>query len=161
MFVDFSSTFSTIQPNLMIQRSCRMNVSYACILCIHDFLTNRTQYVKIGETTSKAAVTNTGAPQGCVGSPILFAIYTSDCKSIGEESADALVKYTDDKYLAGFIHDDVDSTYRDEVEKVVTWCSNNYLDLNSRKTKELITDFRKCSQSRQPLILHGETVQQV
>lgn len=35
------------------------------------------------------------------------------------------------------------SAYKEEVQKLTEWCTENNLTLNTKKTKELITDFRK------------------
>ena len=44
-----------------------------------DFLLNRSQIVKIGQNYSKSLVTNTGSPQGCTLSPVLYFLITHDC----------------------------------------------------------------------------------
>jgi len=35
------------------------------------------------------------------------------------------------------------AAYREEVQHLVAWCADNNLALNTKKTKELIVDFRK------------------
>jgi hypothetical protein len=48
------------------------------VLCnwIQDFLTGRTQAASIGNRTSSTLILNTGAPQGCVLSPLLYSLFT-------------------------------------------------------------------------------------
>ena len=161
LFVDFSSAFNTIQPHLMMQKLREMNVSSALILWVHDFLTNRQQYVKIGDTLSTVAITNTGAPQGCVSSPILFSIYTANCKPIGKTSHDILVKYADDKCLLGLINNNDYMKFEQEVQALAAWCEENYLDLNTKKTKELVIDFRKNARTPNALKINGGNVELV
>ena len=50
-----------------------------------DYLTNRLQYVRLNGLLSSAIRTNTGAPQGTVLAPFLFAMYTADCRSTDEQ----------------------------------------------------------------------------
>ncbi|KAI3354821.1 hypothetical protein L3Q82_004625 [Scortum barcoo] len=61
---------------------------------IRDFLTNRPQVVRIGDNTSSTLVLSTGTPQGCVLSPALFTLFTSDCSAI--HSTNTIVKFADD-----------------------------------------------------------------
>ena len=99
LFVDFSSAFNTIQPHLMMEKLASMNVNSKLILWINEFLTNQFQYVKISDFTSDVIATNSGAPQGCVLSPLLFTLYTSDCSCASNSCQ--LIKYTDDTALIG------------------------------------------------------------
>ena len=43
------------------------------------FLTGRPQVVKVGNDISSSLIINTGAPQGCVLSPLLYTLFTHDC----------------------------------------------------------------------------------
>ena len=48
-----------------------------------------------------------------------------------------------------------------EVSKFVTWCDSNYLNLNVRKTKEMIFDFRKNITVIPPVQINSEQVEKV
>uniref|UniRef100_A0AAV2JRZ0 Alkylated DNA repair protein AlkB homologue 8 N-terminal domain-containing protein n=1 Tax=Knipowitschia caucasica TaxID=637954 RepID=A0AAV2JRZ0_KNICA len=45
--------------------------------------------------------------------------------------------------LIGLISNNDESSYRREVDRLVSWCSGNNLELNAQKTVEMIVDFRK------------------
>ena len=47
--------------------------------------------------TQKVVISNSGAPQGCVLSPILFTLYISDCRCQATNSQ--LFKYANDTAL--------------------------------------------------------------
>lgn len=76
-----------------------MNVNRNLILWILDYLVNRTQLVSISNISSDVLATNTGAPQGCVLSPVLFTIYTNGCQS--NDRNIMVMKYSDDNALVG------------------------------------------------------------
>lgn len=154
LFVDFSSAFNTIQPHILMQKLNVMNVNSKLILWIHDFLTCRPQYVKVANYSSNTIITNTGAPQGCVLSPILFTLYTSDCRTSDVNSK--LFKYADDTALVSLCVND-DNMYREEARNFTTWCEVNYLTLNVKKTKEMIIDYSK-SACHLPLCIKNEQV---
>ena len=158
LYVDFSSAFNTIQPHIMMQKLINMKVNPRLILWINEFLTARPQFVKIGSSSSNTIVTNTGAPQGCVLSPVLFTLYTSDCKC--NDVTCQLFKYADDTALVAKCTND-DAKYRENVKLFTDWCRNNYLELNVTKTKEMVVDFRTTSYVHEPLVINDEIVETV
>ena len=138
-FVDFSSAFNTIQPHILASKLVNLNLNKKLILWIIDFLTHRCQYVKLNNVQSKIIYTNTGAPQGCVISPLLFTIYTNDC--FKNDDYVKLLKFADDSTIQGLITDS-DELYRNYVDCFTNWCDQHFLLLNVNKTKEMIFDFR-------------------
>ncbi len=73
LFVDYSSAFNTIVPATLVAKLQTLGQLCSWIL---DFLTGRSQVVRMGNNTSSPLVLNTGAPQGCVLSPLLYSLYT-------------------------------------------------------------------------------------
>ncbi|KAI3366432.1 hypothetical protein L3Q82_000575 [Scortum barcoo] len=54
-----------------------------------------------GDNTSSTLVLSTGTPQGCVLSPALFTLFTSDCSAI--HSTNTILKFADDTTIVGLI----------------------------------------------------------
>ncbi len=137
LFVDFSSAYNTIIPNLLLPKLTQLSVPISICQCINSFLTDRQHLVRLGKYTSSTRTISTGAPQGCVLSPLLFSLYTNDCTS--KDPSVKLRKFADDTTPIGLIQDSDD---KQEVKELAVWCSLNNLELNTLKTMEMIVDFR-------------------
>ncbi len=81
LFVDFSSAFNTIIPHLLLPKLLQLSMPTSICQWITSFLTDRQQLLMLGKYTSSIRTISTGAPQGCVLSPLLFSLYTSNCTS--------------------------------------------------------------------------------
>jgi hypothetical protein len=106
-----------------------------------DFLTDRPQVVKVGINISTSLTLNTGAPQRCVLSPLLYSLFTHDC--VAMHNSNSIIKFAYDKRAVGLINNKDEKAYREEVRALGVWCQENNLTLNVNKTKEMMVDFRK------------------
>ncbi len=121
LFVDFSLAFNTIIPNLHLPKLTQLSVPTSVCQWITSFLTGGQQLVKLRKFSSSIRTISTGAPQGCVLSPLLFSLYTNDCTS--KDPSVKLLKFADDTTLIGLIQDGDESAYRQEVKELAVWCS--------------------------------------
>jgi len=114
-------------------RNLELNTS----LCnwILDFLTGRPQVVRMGSLISSVLTLSTGAPQGCVLSPLLYALYTHDC--VATHGSNTILTFADDTTILGLITNNDETAYTEEVRDLATWCQGNSLSLNVYKTKEM------------------------
>lgn len=159
LFIDFSSAFNTIQPHILLRKLYNMGVNSYLIKWIYSYLTERPQFVRFNGIRSDVIVTNTGAPQGCVLSPILFTLYTNDCVSSSEGCT--ILKYADDTVIIGNISENNEAFYFQQVSSFVNWCEENFLHLNVKKTMEMCLDFRKDRNEFNPLSIKNENVKVV
>ncbi len=141
LFVYFSSAFNTIIPDTLQNKLTQLSVPTSICQWITSFLTDRQQLVRLGKFSSSTRTISTGAPQGCVLSPLFFSLYTNDCTS--KDPSVKLLKFADDTTLISLIQDGDESAYRQEVEQLAVWCSLNNPELNTLKTVEMIVDFRR------------------
>ena len=159
-FADFSSAFNTMQVHVLIEKLKQFRVKPALILWIKDFLMNRKQRVKVKNALSDTITINTGSPQGCVLSALLFIIYTNDCKAEGQGVS--ILKYADDTVILGLVKNEDEIVYRQNIQMFERWCDTNFLFLNSSKTKEIVFDFRRSRKTPiEPLSIKGSEIEMV
>ena len=84
--------------------------------------------VRVGTNTTATQILNTGAPQECVLSPLLYSLFTHDC--VARYDSNIIIKFAD-----GLITDHDETAYREEVRDLAGWCQNNNLSLNVTKRK--------------------------
>ncbi|KAK3573704.1 hypothetical protein QTP86_032060, partial [Hemibagrus guttatus] len=111
MFIDFSSAFNTIIPQHLIEKLSLLGLNTSLCNWILDFLTGRPQLVWIGNSFSSTTTLSTGAPQGCVLSPLLYTLLTHDCAAM--HSSNYIVKFADDTTVVGLISKNDESAYRE------------------------------------------------
>ncbi len=156
LFVDLSSAFNTIIPDTLQNKLTQLSVPTSICQWITSFLTDRQQAVKLGKFSSGTRTISTGAPQGCVLSPLLFSLYTNDCTS--KDPSVKLLKFADDTTLIGLIQDSDESAYRQEVKELAVWCSLNNLELNTLKTCGDYRGLQEKPPALPPLTIMNSTV---
>ena len=70
-----------------------------------------------------------------------YSLYTNDCTSKYENCS--MLKYADDTVITGNIANNNETLHMLEVKEFVNWCDVYYLNLNVKKTMEMLVDFRK------------------
>ncbi len=141
LFVDFRSAFNTIIPSLLQPKLTELSVPTSVCQWITSFLTDRQQLVRLRKFSSSTHTISTGAPQGCVLSPLLFSLYNERLHI--QRPSVKLLKFADDTTVIGLIQDGDESAYRQEVKELAVWCSLYNLELNTLKTVEMTVDFRR------------------
>ena len=87
----------------------------------------------------------------------LYSNFTYDCASCHKSTQ--ILKFADDTTVLGLITNSDESECRDQVNKLINWCGENYLELNASKTKEMIVDFRRKKSPVSPLLIDCKTVE--
>ena len=97
LLLDLSAAFDTIDHSILLNRlSQRCGNKGTCLEWFKSYLSNRTQVVKINDTTSDSIDVKFGVPQGSVLGLILFTLYTAPLGEIIEECGLKRQTYADD-----------------------------------------------------------------
>ena len=99
-----------------------------------------------------------GSPQGCVLSPLLFILYTDDCRTTQPNSH--LVNYADDTVLLSLLSGP-SQQHGPALQEFLDWCDSSCLELNTSKTKYMVVTLSNKQRASVTTTIHGEPVELV
>ena len=159
LFIDFSSAFNTIQPHILAQKLIDdFKLDLNLVGWILDFLTDRSQCVRVNETLSSRMSSSTGSPQGCCLSSLLYILYTNDCRS--NHLNRHIIKFADDSVIVSLLEED-EVQHGPVVDDFISWCDKSFLQLNVSKTKDMVISFRRTPPSPAPTLIKGTEIEVV
>jgi len=98
--LDLSAAFDTIDHSTLLSRlETSFGVSGSALSWLSTYLSNRTQTVRIGQSSSSINNLVSGVPQGSVLGPVLFSIYISPIGQIVSGLGISHQQYADDTQL--------------------------------------------------------------
>ena len=132
IYLDFSKAFHKVDHNLLNHRLLEANIKGKVGLWLSDFLSNRKQKVKVGESLSEEVDVTSGVPEGTPLGPILFLLLINN---IDEEVDEAKVSlFADDTRIMKSIEKEEDSeTLQQELNKLYVWQKKSNMVFNEDK----------------------------
>ena len=138
IYLDFSKAFDTVCHEILLKKIEHMGFRGPILAWITSYLTNRKQFVTIGDASSTLLDISMGVPQGSTLGPLLFILYINDMS----ESLSRLkvIHFADDStlHLAMIKNENIAPTVNTELAVINTWLISNKLYLNIDKTKYMI-----------------------
>ena len=143
IFIDLKKAFDTINHNILINKLERYGIRGLVLHWVRSYLSNRKQFVKLGDYCSSCLDIVCGVPQGSVLGPKLFILYINDICKVSKLLK--LVLFADDTniFCSG---DDLAELLKDLTEEIIklkNWFDYNKLSLNLAKTKIMLFGYGK------------------
>ena len=103
-----------------------------------DYLNNRQQYVKIGNTESDYLTMTCGVPQGSTLGPLLFILYINDMPNCSNKLSFRIFADDSNVFYSSTSIDDVERVMNEELNHIFQYCDANKLSVNINKTNFMV-----------------------
>ena len=138
--LDFSKAFDLVDHTILLDKMSS-NLPHGFLMWVKSYLSNRSFRVKIQGNFSKERVIQSGVPQGSVLGPALFSILVGDLTS--NRYGNAFVQYADDVNIVIPLEtkeeNEIKQKLDDQMNEIEDWCTKNKQNLNTAKTKVMVT----------------------
>ena len=140
-----SKAFDSVNHHILLSKLQDVGVSLSCLQWFCSYLSNRYQVVRINSTVSSPRPVTCGVPQGSILGPLLFNIYVNDAPTIPQKCSSQ--SFVDDTklYLSFKLKDQSQAIteINQDLTRFRNWCFNNYLLLNTGKSKLMVFGSRQ------------------
>ena len=135
LLLDFSKAFDTVSHDILLTKLYHYGVRGTPLNWFKNYLVNRTQFGKIGDTKSSYETILCGVPQGSTLGPLLFLLYINDLPNCSKKLSfrifadDTNMFYTSDRKVQH-----LETVMNEEFKLVFKYCTTNELSINLAKT---------------------------
>ena len=160
IYIDLSKAFDTLNHSILLEKLEYYGIADNSLSLLHNYLTDRCQYVEYNGHRSNTLPISTGVPQGSVLGPLLFLIYINDLPMVSDIFN--MMMYADDTTIYCNIDQNVsDEVINMELSKVSQWLAANKLSLNVAKTKFMVFHMHQKAVTYPDLYLNGNKIERV
>ena len=155
LLLDLKAAFDTVNHSMLITRLApRFGIGGKALAWFKSYLSSRSQFVRIDDSTSKSYDLLCGVPQGSILGPLLYSLYTAPLADIARRHNLDFHFYADDSQL--YVVFDPSCAWDTETAKckieacvleMYSWLLSNRLMLSKDKTKLAIISSRFRSRS--------------
>ena len=160
IYIDLSKAFDTLNHSILLEKLEYYGIADNSLSLLHNYLTDRCQYVEYNGHRSNTLPISTGVPQGSVLGPLLFLIYINDLPMVSDIFN--MMMYADDTTIYCNIDQNVsDEVINMELSKVSQWLAANKLSLNVANTKFMVFHMHQKAVTYPDLYLNGNKIERV
>lgn len=133
-YADIAKAFDAVIAFLLIKMCSKFPVANELLRWLVDYLKNRKQYVKIGQSLSELFDVTSGVGQGTILGPLLFLMFFNDSDHILPDIN--YYNFADDKKISNLVKSESDAMkLQSAINIFFNWCSENKLNVNKSKCK--------------------------
>ena len=156
LFLDYKKAFDHVDHTILVQKIIKYGVPPFLTRWIASFLSRRKQRVKIGGILSEWGDLVGSVPQGSSLGPLLYIIHINDLRPQCKH-----VKYMDDTTLKESFKKENDSKMQQYLNYTLAWSKDNKCNINAKKTKDMVSSFRKVELDIPPLMIRDQPIERV
>ena len=127
VYIDLSKAFHCLDHNILLSKLKFYGLNDNAIRLLKNYLSDRDQYVQLGNTKSQLHGISRGIPQGSVMGPLLFNIVINDLNAATKKFD--LILYSDDTTLISTLETfgntnrptEIENNISNEISKITTW----------------------------------------
>ena len=162
LFIDLKKAFDTIDHSILLEKLELLGIRGISKTIIESYLSNRRQYVTIGEHKSGLSSITTGVPQGSNLGPILFLLFINDICMLPLKGKLRLFADDTSVLYQGVSTEVVQDQIKHDILLLEDYFNVNLLSLNLRKTKYMLLHSpNRRLPPRVPLEVHGHAIEEV
>ena len=125
VFLDFAKAFDTVNHAILLKKLEKYGIRGILLKWFTNYLTNRQQYVSLGDSQSTKRTVICGVPQGSTLGPLLFLLYINDITYCSQKLSFRLFADDTNIFISSDNSKQLEKTINQELFKVKAWCDVN------------------------------------
>ena len=159
VYTDFTKAFDKVNHSRLIRKLKGHGINSNLVEWFTSYLSDRSQLVVIGRSSSNRILPTSGVPQGSILGPLLFVIFINDLLS--SLSAGSGLGFADDlKVFRPITNDNDCRLLQNDLLTIERWCESNDMYLNHKKCAVMSVTLSR-TKVEFPYMLGGNVIERV